>query len=70
MFAAINLVCALIPIVTLALSHYTLGLTTALADNVATVLGIGIGTVLRYVCYKRWVFTGHAVTSAVTQSTT
>ena len=30
-----------------------------LADNVATVVGIAVGTVLRYVGYKRWVFTGH-----------
>ena len=62
-FATINVVCAGIPILTLALSHYTLGLTNALADNVATVIGIVIGTVLRYLGYKRWVFTGHAVTS-------
>jgi len=57
-FATINVVCALIPVLTLALSHYTLGLTTPLADNVATVIGIGVGTVLRYLGYKRWVFTG------------
>lgn len=57
-FATINIVCAAIPVVTLAFSHYTLGQTTALADNVATVIGIGIGTVLRYLGYKRWVFTG------------
>lgn len=63
-FAAINIVCAAIPIATLALSHYGLGQTTPLADNVATVLGIAIGTVVRYVSYKRWVFTGHAVTVA------
>jgi putative flippase GtrA len=69
-FASINFVCALIPILTLALSHYTLGLTTPLADNVATVLGIAIGTVLRYLCYKRWVFTGHPVTAPVTSATT
>jgi len=65
-FGTINIVCAGIPILTLALSHYTLGLTNALADNVATVLGIGIGTVLRYVGYKRWVFTGHAVQPGLT----
>jgi putative flippase GtrA len=57
-FAAINVVCAAIPVLTLAFSHYTLGLTTPLADNVATVIGIGVGTVLRYLGYKRWVFTG------------
>lgn len=57
-FTTINLVGAVVPVLTLAFSHYALGLTNAFADNVATVIGIGIGTVLRYVGYKRWVFTG------------
>ncbi len=57
-FAAINVGCAVVPVGTLAFSHYVLSLTTPLADNVATVVGIVIGTVLRYVGYKRWVFTG------------
>ncbi|WP_315097869.1 GtrA family protein [uncultured Cellulomonas sp.] len=57
-FAAINLVCAGVPVLTLAFSHYVLALTTPLADNVATIVGIGVGTVLRYLGYKRWVFTG------------
>jgi putative flippase GtrA len=60
-FSAINLVAAAVPIGTLALSHYVLGLTTPLQDNAATVIGIAIGTVLRYLGYKRWVFTGHQV---------
>ena len=59
-FTAINLVCAVVPVLTLAFSHYALALTTPLADNVATVIGIAIGTALRYVAYKRWVFTGSA----------
>ena len=58
-FAVINVLCALIPVGTLAFSHYTLDLVSQTADNVATVVGIGIGTVLRYIGYKRWVFTGH-----------
>ncbi|WP_019136620.1 GtrA family protein [Cellulomonas massiliensis] len=58
-FAAINLVGAAVPVLTLAFSHYVLDLTSPLADNAATVVGIAIGTVLRYVGYKRWVFTGH-----------
>ncbi len=62
-FTAINLVCAVVPVLTLAFSHYALGLTSALADNAATVLGIGIGTALRYVGYKRWVFTGSATSA-------
>ena len=57
-FASINVVCAAIPVLTLAFTHYVLGQTTPLATNVATVIGIGIGTVLRYLGYKRWVFTG------------
>jgi len=58
-FSAINLVAAVVPVGTLAFSHYVLQLTSPLQDNVATVVGIAIGTVLRYVGYKRWVFTGH-----------
>jgi len=57
-FTTINLVGAAVPVLTLAFSHYALGLTNAFADNVATVLGIGIGTALRYLGYKKWVFTG------------
>jgi len=57
-FAAINLVCAVVPVLTLAFSHYVLALTTPLADNVATVIGIALGTAMRYLGYKRWVFTG------------
>ena len=65
-FAGINVVCAAIPVLTLALSHYALGLTTPLADNVATIIGIGVGTVLRYLGYKRWVFTGGPAAPATT----
>jgi len=59
-FGAVNLVGAVVPVLTLAFSHYVLDLRTPLADNVATVVGIGLGTVLRYVGYSRWVFTGTA----------
>ncbi|MDM7854050.1 GtrA family protein [Cellulomonas alba] len=57
-FSAINVVGALVPVATLALSRYALGLHSQLADNVSTVLGIGLATVIRYVGYKKWVFTG------------
>lgn len=57
-FSAINVVGALVPVATLALSHYALGLQSQLADNVSTVVGIGLATVIRYVGYKKWVFTG------------
>ena len=59
-FATINAFCAAISVLTLAFSTYVLDLRSPLAVNVATVIGIGIGTVLRYLGYKRWVFTGAA----------
>lgn len=41
----------------LALSHYGLGYTSALADNIAkNVIGLGIGTVFRFWTYRTWVF--------------
>jgi putative flippase GtrA len=44
----------------LAFSHYVLGLTSALADNVAgNIVGTGVGTIIRYVAYRNFVFTGH-----------
>ena len=56
LYAVINLLGVLIGIATLAFSHYTLGLHTPLADNISTVLGIALGTIVRYVGYKRFVF--------------
>ena len=38
------------------LSHYGLGFTTILADNVATIIGIGLGTLFRFWAYRRYVF--------------
>lgn len=41
----------------LALSHYGLGYTSALADNIAkNVVGLGIGTAFRFWSYRTWVF--------------
>ena len=41
----------------LALSHYGLGYTSALADNVAkNVIGLGLGTAFRFWSYRTWVF--------------
>jgi putative flippase GtrA len=59
-YAAINVVGALVPIGTVALTHYTFGLTSALAMNAAKVAGIVLGTAVRYVGYKLWVFTDTA----------
>jgi putative flippase GtrA len=38
-------------------SHYALGLTSAVADNIsANVIGLGLGTLFRFWSYRRWVF--------------
>lgn len=40
-------------------SHYVLGLTSPLADNIsANVIGVGLGMIFRYWLYSTWVFTG------------
>ena len=41
----------------LAFSHYVLGLTGPLADNIAAnVVGLGLATSFRFFAYRRWVF--------------
>lgn len=55
-FGAVNLLGMVVPVATLAFSHYALQLTSPLADNAATICGIVLATALRYVGYKRWVF--------------
>ena len=60
MFGLVNLVAIVAEAGTLAVSHYVLGFTSLAADNLASVIGIGVGTVLRYVGYKVFVFVDHA----------
>ncbi|WP_345201721.1 GtrA family protein [Fodinibacter luteus] len=58
LFFAVNLVALGIATATLAVSHYGLGFTSTLADNIATVVGIGLGTLFRFWAYRRFVFAG------------
>lgn len=60
LFTIINVLGIGITVGTLALSHYVLDLTGPLADNVANVIGIGLGTIVRYLGYQLFVFTGTA----------
>jgi putative flippase GtrA len=40
-------------------SHYVLGFTSPLADNIASnVIGLGLGTAFRFTFYRLWVFRG------------
>lgn len=58
-FAVVNVGGMLVAVACLAFSHYVLGLRSPLADNIAAnVVGLALGTVFRYVTYRRLVFTG------------
>jgi putative flippase GtrA len=47
----------LISVGVLWVSHYVLGFTSPLADNIsANVVGLGLGTLFRFWSYRRWVF--------------
>jgi putative flippase GtrA len=56
-FVLLNVVGMAIALACLALSHYVLGLTGPIADNVsANVVGLAFGTTFRFWAYPRWVF--------------
>jgi putative flippase GtrA len=58
-FAVANVIGMVIAVGCLAFSHYLLGLTSPLADNIAAnVVGLALGTVFRYLAYRSFVFTG------------
>jgi putative flippase GtrA len=57
LFFLLNAVGLLIALACLGISHYLLGFTSALADNIAAnVVGIALGTTFRFWSYRRWVF--------------
>ncbi len=56
-FLAVSIGGMLIGLGCLWLSHYVLGFTSLLADNIATnVVGLALGTAFRFTLYKWWVF--------------
>jgi putative flippase GtrA len=57
LFFLLNGVGLAITVLPLAFSHYVLGLTSPLADNIAAnVVGLAMGTTFRFFAYRRWVF--------------
>jgi len=57
LFLLLNAVGLAITVLPLAISHYVLGLTSPLADNIAAnVVGLALGTAFRFFAYRRWVF--------------
>jgi putative flippase GtrA len=66
-FSIVNLGGMAIAVGCLALSHYVLGLTSALADNIsANVVGLALGTAFRYLAYRRLVFTAAPLATTTT----
>jgi putative flippase GtrA len=67
-FLAVSLLGMVIGLACLYVSHYVLGLTSPLADNVsANVIGLGLGSAVRFVLYRQWVYSParrHAVPAA------
>ena len=60
-FLLLNAIAIGIGAACLAISHYVLGLTSPLADNLSgNVIGLGLGTLFRFWSYRRFVFTGAA----------
>ena len=58
LFAVMNVGGMLIALSCLGISHYVLGLTSPLADNIsANVVGLALGTAFRFLAYRNWVFT-------------
>lgn len=65
LFVAFNIVGFGFSVVTLTVSHDLLGLTSRLADNIsANVIGLALGTVFRYITYKRFVFAAPSAATA------
>lgn len=56
LFFVINLIALGIGSLVIAFTYYGIGTQDPFALNIAKVIGIGIGTVLRFWSYKRWVF--------------
>ncbi len=58
LFFGVNVVALGISALTLYVSHYGLDYVSILADNVATIIGIGLGTLFRFWAYRKFVFAG------------
>jgi putative flippase GtrA len=56
LFAVVNGLTLLLGLAIVAFVRYPLGQESAVVLQVANVISIGVGTVVRYLCYRRWVF--------------
>lgn len=60
LFVVINGVTLLLGLAVVALVRYPLGQDDALILQLANVVSVAAGTVIRYLSYRRWVFLAHA----------
>lgn len=56
LFGAVNAVALVLEAGTVAFAHHGMGLTSLLADNVSSLVGIGLGTIARYLGFTMFVF--------------
>ncbi len=69
-FALVSVGGMLIGLACLWVSHYVLGFTSLLADNISSnVIGLALGTMFRFWLYRTWVFRPQNTTPAATTST-
>jgi putative flippase GtrA len=56
-FLAVSILGMLVGLACLWVSHYMLGLTSPLADNISTnVIGLLLGSIVRFALYRHWVY--------------
>jgi putative flippase GtrA len=56
-FVAVSVLGMLVALGCLAVSHYLLGLTSLLADNISkNVVGLVLGSAIRFLLYRHWVY--------------
>ncbi len=68
-FGAVSAIGSLIALACLWVSHYGLGFTSLLDDNIATnVIGLALGTAFRFVLYRVWVFSSRRATPPLPDS--
>jgi putative flippase GtrA len=63
MFVVVNAAALAAEAGTVAISHYVLSFTSLLDDNLASIVGIGLGTIARYAGYKVFVFAPGAISA-------
>lgn len=56
LFGAVNVVAISVEAATVALTHHGFGWTSLLADNLSSLVGIGLGTIARFVGFSLFVF--------------